>query len=95
MVIAVVFGLGGGDPPLLVQTSCVTESKLVRATHYPGPTFVLDAPGASLDRLEANVESIDYAVRLRRDQVDLSHLPGKSSGRRSWELWASQLADAS
>ena len=25
--------------------------------------------------------------------MDLSHLPGKSSGRRSWELWAGQLAD--
>ena len=93
MDIAVVFGLDKGDPPLLVQTSCVTEPKLTRATHYPGSTFVLDAPGASMDRLEADIESIDYAVRLGRDEVDLSHLPGKSSGRRSWELWASQLAD--
>lgn len=94
MDIAVVFGLDGGDPPLLVQTSCVPEPKLTRATHYPGSTFVLDAPGASLDRLEADVESIDYAVRLGRDQVDLSEEPGKSSGRRSWQLWAEQLADA-
>lgn len=93
MDIAVVFGLDKGDPPLLVQPSCVTEPKLTRATHYPGSTFVLDAPGASMDRRQADVESIDYAVRLGRDEVDLSHLPGKSSGRRSWELWASQLAD--
>jgi hypothetical protein len=93
MDVAVVFGLDKGDPPLLVQTSCAAESKLTRATHYPGSTFVLDAPGATIDRRQADVGSIDYAIRLGRDEVDLSHLPGKSSGRRSWELWASQLAD--
>lgn len=93
MEVAVVFGLDKGDPPLLVQTSCVAEPKLTRATHYPGSTFVLDVPGASMDRRHADVGAIDYAIRLGRDEVDLSHLPGKSSGRRSWELWASQLAD--
>ena len=46
-----------------------------------------------MDRLQADVESLDYAVRLGRDEVDLSHLPGKSTGKRSWDLWARQLAD--
>jgi hypothetical protein len=93
MDICVIFGLDKGDPPLLVQPSCVPEPKLTRATHYPWLAFVLDAPGASIDRRQADIGSIDYAIHLGRDEVDLSHLPGKSSGRRSWELWASQLAD--
>jgi hypothetical protein len=42
----------------------------------------------------ADAEALDFAVRLLRDEVDLSDLPGKSTGRRSWELWADQLADA-
>ncbi len=93
MEICVIFGLDDGNPPLLVQTSCVPEPQLARATHYPWLTFVLDAPGASIDRRQADVNSIDYAIRLGRDEVDLSYLPGKSSGRHSWDLWARQLAD--
>ena len=93
MDVGVIFGLDKGDPPLLVQRSCAPEPELSRATHYPWLIFVLDAPGASIDRRQADISSIDYAVHLGRDEVDLSDMPGKSSGRRSWELWARQLAD--
>jgi hypothetical protein len=91
--IAVVFGLDDGEPPLLVQRAGDPEPNLVRATRYPWQAFVLDAPGTCIDRDQADIAAIDYAIRLGRDEVDVSHLPGKSSGRRSWELWASQLAD--
>lgn len=93
MDVGVVFGLDQGVPPLLMQTACAPEPKLIRATHYPWAAFVLDAPGAAIDRRQADLDALDYAVRLGRDEVDLSHLPGKSSGRRSWQLWAAQLAD--
>jgi hypothetical protein len=91
--VGVVFGLDGGTPPLLMQLSCDSERKLTRATHFPCSVFVLDSPGEPIARHQADIESLDYAVRLGRDEVDLSHLPGKSSGRGSWELWARQLAD--
>ena len=93
MDIAVVFGLDNGSPPLLVQPSCSPEPMLARATHYPWLTFVLDMPGSWIDRRQADIAALDHAIHLGRDEVDLSHLPGKSSGRRSWDLWACQLAD--
>ncbi len=93
MDITVVFGLDNGTPPLLVQLSCNPEPKLARATHFPWLAFVLDVPGARIDRRRADVAALDHAIRLGRDEVDLSHLPGKSSGQRSWQLWASQLVN--
>ncbi len=91
--IVVVFGMDAGDPPLLVQLSCDPEPKLARGTHYPWLTVVLDEPGPSIDRKQADIAALEHAINLGRDEVDLSRLPGKSSGRRSWDLWARQLAD--
>ncbi len=89
----VVFGWDGGSPPLLGQVSCEEEPNVQRMDMFPFEVIVLDEPGEPGDRHQADVEALDFAVRLGRDEVDLSHLPGKSSGRRSWELWAQQLAD--
>jgi len=89
----VVFGLDGGNPPLLGQMSCQTEANLHRLEQFPWNVILLGEPGEPMDRRHADAEALDYAVRLGRDEVDLSDLPGKSSGRRSWELWAEQLAD--
>jgi hypothetical protein len=60
-----------------------TEPKLTRATHYPGSTFVLDAPGAPMDRREADLESIEYAVRLGRDWEWLATSEREPGARRA------------
>ncbi len=88
-----VVGLDSGEPPLLGQLTCLNEVKVTRIGEYPYDVIVPGQPGQAMDRREIDRESLRYAVRLGRDQEDLSHLPGKSSGRKSWLLWAEQLKD--
>ncbi|HIJ72683.1 MAG TPA: hypothetical protein HPP83_01145 [Candidatus Hydrogenedentes bacterium] len=89
----VVFGGDGGNPPLLGQLSCETNANLQRLGAFPWHVIVLDEPGEPMSRREADRAALDFAVRLSRDEVDLGHLPGKSAGVRSWELWLAQLRD--
>ncbi len=89
--ITLVVGYDSGDPPLLGQLSCSHENQIARPAEHPWQAIIAGEPGAPMDRAAADVAAIDYAVKLGRDEVDLSHLPGKSSGRQSWELWAAQL----
>jgi len=89
----VVFGWDGGNPPLLGQLVCTNEASIDRVEKFPWVVIVFGEPGEPMDRRQADAEALDYAIRLGRDEVDLSDLPGKSSGRRSWELWAEQLAN--
>ena len=89
----VVLGRDGGNPPLLGQVSRDSKARIRRLEHLPWALVVLGEPGRATDRRQADAEALDFAIRLGRDEVDLSHLPGKSSGRRSWDLWASQLGD--
>ena len=89
----VVFGWDGGSPPLLGQISCQDAAELTRLERFPYEVVVLGEPGEAMDRRQADAEALDFAIRLGRDEVDLSRLPGKSAGRRSYELWAEQLAD--
>ena len=67
---------------------------LRRLPHFPWEVSVPGEPGDPIDRHQADIEALEWAIRLGRDEVDLSGLPGKSSGRKSWALWSSQLADA-
>ena len=90
----VVFGWDGGNPPLLGQLVCSCDLELSRLEAFPWVVVVLGQPGEPMDRRQADAEALDFAIRLGRDEVDLSDRPGKSTGRRSWELWAGQLADA-
>ena len=89
----VIVGLDGGEPPLLAQLSCRDRLQVERMSEVPWSIIVLGEPGEPMGRAIADVEAIDYAIRLGRDEVALPHLPGKSSGRASWRLWAAQLAD--
>ena len=91
--LSVVFGGDGGNPPLLGQLSCETKANLQRLSTFPWDVIVLEEPGEPMGRRQADDEALAFAVRLSRDEVDLSHLPGKSAGVRSWELWLAQLRD--
>ena len=91
--IYVIYGCDSGNPPLLGQTSCETQLNVHRMKVYPWEVVVLGEPAAPMDRRQADVEALEFALRLGRDEVDLSHLPGKLSGRRAWQLWLSQLEE--
>lgn len=92
--ICVVFGFDGGNPPLLAQVACKDKHDLQRVAEFPWTVVLLGEPSEPMERRQADAESLDFAVRLSREEIDLSHLPGKSTGRRSWELWLSQIRDA-
>lgn len=89
----VVFGRDEGNPPLLGQLACESSPILSRLSHFPWHVFVLDEPEKPIDRQQADVEALEFAVRLGRDEVDLSDWPGKTSGQQSLHLWLAQLED--
>jgi hypothetical protein len=92
--VSLAVGFDTGTPPLLGQLACIDTPQVNRLEKYPWLAIVLVESGEPIDRREADREALGFAVGLGRDQVDLSHLPGKSGGARSWRLWAEQLADA-
>ncbi|MEI7831980.1 MAG: hypothetical protein WCJ56_02110 [bacterium] len=91
--INLIVGYDDGNPPLHGQLSCVDEVKVQRIGRYPYDVVILGDPGPRMDRLEADVQALNFAIALGRDEVELAHLPGKSSGAKSWLLWEQQLAD--
>lgn len=90
-----VLGHDGGEPPLLGRPWADDAGEVRRLAQYPWCVIVLGDPGGvePMDRARLDRAAIAHAVALGRDEVDLSRLPGKSSGRRSWQLWAEQVAD--
>jgi len=88
-----VCGYDSGNPPLLGQTSCEAALNIHRMEKFPWEVIVLGEAVAPMDRPQTDVEALDFAIRLGRDETDLSALPGKSAGRRSWDLWMAQLED--
>lgn len=91
--IHLIVGYDTGNPRLLGQLSCLDHLDVQRLSHLPFEVFVPGEPVPRMDRNEADKQAIEFAVAQGRDEVDLAHLPGKSSGRRSWTLWLAQLAD--
>lgn len=88
-----VVGFDRETPPLLGQPGCVETAEIRRLDQYPWWVAVPEEADETLDRREADREALRFALRLGRDEVDLSRLPGKSGGARSWTLWTEQLAD--
>jgi len=86
-------GYDSGNLPLLGQLSCLDRLDVQRLGHLPFIVFVPGEPNPRIDRHEADKQALTFAVALGRDEVDLTHLPGRSSGKRSWALWLAQLAD--
>lgn len=91
--IFVVSGCDDGNPSLLGQLSCEAQLNVHRMPVYPWEVVVFDEPTAPMERHHADIEALEFAVRLGREEVDLSALPGKLGGRRAWELWLAQLED--
>jgi len=91
--INLIVGMDSGEPPILGQLSCEKEVNVQRIGEYPYQLILPTGTQKPMDRMAADREALLYAVRLGRDEEELSHLPGKSSGRKSWLLWADQLKD--
>lgn len=89
----VIYGCDSGNPPLLGQLSCDAGAGFQRIKKYPWEIVIPGEAGVPMSRRQADAEALEFAVRLGRDEVDLSRLPGKLSGRKAWELWLSQLED--
>jgi hypothetical protein len=89
----VVYGCDSGNPPLLGQWPCSAELSVDRMKEYPWEVIVLGEPSAPMDRRQADAEALEFGLRLWRNEVDLSRMAGKLTGRRAWELWLSQLED--
>ena len=87
-------GYDGGDPPLLGQVSCETGTNVHRMEKCPWQVILLDEPGDPIDRRQSDADALGFALRLGRDEVDLSHLPGKLAGRSAWQLWREQVNDS-
>ncbi len=92
-----------GDPPLLGARTVFDGRELRRLPRYPCTLIVPGDPLPPMPREEADPEAIRYAVGLMRDEVPV-HAPGcpqqetaraagRSSGRKSFALWARLLRD--
>jgi hypothetical protein len=88
-----IVGMDSGQPPLLGQLCCLSEVKVQRLGAYPWQWMIPEERREAMDRQWIDREALQYAVRIGRDEEDVSRYPGKSGGAKSWALWAEQLAD--
>lgn len=86
----VVTGVDDGTPPLLGQVACSSVQEVRRLERYPWSAIVLGEAVETMDRLRADAEAVEFAIRLHNDQYG-SPLPGKTSGKASFVLWAREL----
>jgi hypothetical protein len=89
----VVTGFDGGNPPLLGQLSCSDVAETKRMNRYPWTVVVMDEATAPMDRAAADIEAINFAIKLHHDQFG-ANLPGKFSGKGAFALWTRMLRDA-
>ena len=89
----VVTRFDNGNPPLLGQIACAVEREVKRVSRYPWSLVVLGEPVEKIDRLRADAEAIDFAIRLHHDDYG-SPMPGKSSGKASFTLWSPLIRNA-
>lgn len=89
----VVTGFDDGTPPLLGQISCSKVAEVKRLGRYPWSVIVLGKRIPTIERAQADAEAISFAVDLYHDRYG-PKLPGKSSGKASFALWARLLRDS-
>jgi hypothetical protein len=83
----VVSGYDQGEPALLGNCTLVETTELIRAFQQPTALLLLGESCEMMDRGEADLAALRYAVALHRDQV-----LGASDARATAE-WASPLRD--
>lgn len=88
----VVTGFDGGNPPLLGQGACSEVAEVKRLSRYPWSILVPGEATTTIDRTWADAEAVEFAVCLHNDQYG-TPLPGKTSGKASFALWARLLRD--
>jgi hypothetical protein len=88
----VISGFDNGNPPLLGQVACSNVAEVKRLGRYPWSMIVLGEAVDTIDRRQADVEAVEFAVCLHNDRYG-PPLPGKTSGKASFALWERQLRD--
>jgi len=101
----IVLGYDDGAPPLFVRCPFTVNQALERMKEYPWLVIVPGDPTTPMPRDQADVEALRYAVALGRDEIseNFRKCPyrisftrggeGKTSGRKSFALWAQCLRD--
>lgn len=89
-----VAGYDDGKPPLLGQCSCLPGHKIERLKGYPWRVVVPGQPIKPIDRLQADVEALNFAVAVVRDRLGRTAPPNKCSGQKSFALWTRLLRDS-
>ena len=87
-----VTGLDEGQPPLLGQLVCSDQPEVKRLANYPWAVIVPGEPTQPVDRSSADRQALSFAVDLHNDRCS-GLAAGKSTGKRSYELWARLARD--
>jgi hypothetical protein len=104
----VICGFDDGEPPLLGARAVFEGHERRRLPGYPWNVIVLGEPLTPRDRREADLSALAFAVSLGRDRFDqpsdgaIQRCPeqdndsadGRSTGQRSFALWAQLLRDS-
>ena len=96
--LCVVTGMDDGTPPLLGQLACSDQSNVSRLSQYPWTVVVPCDMIEPIDRTRADAEALEFAVALHHDGFRRYPAGARlaaqlSSGKQSFELWASVLCD--
>ncbi len=99
-------GLDDGEPPLLGVVSCADDNEQVRLREYPWSLLTLGGSTGMQNRSDADVSALAHAVALATDDASalartvpdcpvqgIGDGSGKTTGRRSFALWAHLLRD--
>ncbi len=96
--VCVVTGMDDGTPPLLGQLACSDQPKVQRLGQYPWFVVMPGGMVEPIERTKADAEALEFAVALHRERfrqypAGKDVAPQRSSGRKSFELWAALLRD--
>lgn len=88
-----VTGYDNGEPPVLGQLCCVGKHKIERLESYP---WIMVVPGEltkAIDRGQADIEALGFAIAVARDRLGKLAPANKLSGQKSFSLWGQLLRD--
>jgi len=88
-----VAGYDDGQPPLLGQVTCSPVQEIGRPKEYPWRVIVPEERTDPMDRMQADVQALEFAVDIARDRLGGRAPANKLSGQKAFALWARLLRD--